>query len=213
MHRKNANLNKKQQKLLETICDKKQLARRIHSILFSNFNNSMRRIKSGQKVLLPVSLKEGPDLPRDRPGQPECDPFFREGRGKKSTEARKQKRAAIPDVQKRRESGLEKGCPEHHQEQQTVGSNELRLMKTREKEMLEEEKKLVLERKQQQEGRAAFLAEQQQFLDREGSQPAQTSEVVQRERYRGHRRRRRRRDPPEEEKFVAPRPGRRLDSG
>ena len=67
-------------------------------------------------MLLPVSLKEGPDLPEDRPGQPEWDPFFREGRGKKSREARKQKRAAIPDVQKRRESGLEEGCPEHHQD-------------------------------------------------------------------------------------------------
>ena len=103
--------------------------------------------------------------PEHRPGQPDWDPFFQEGRGKKSREDRKQRRANNPDVQARKEQGLKEGFPEHPQEKQTVGSYKWRLMKEREKEMLEDERKIMLERKQLQEERAAFLAEREDFLE------------------------------------------------
>lgn len=108
----------------------------------------------------------------ERPGQPDWDPFFQEGRGKRSREARKLSRAAMPKVQAAREKGLKEGFPEAPQQEQTPGSYKWRLMKAREKEMLEDERKLLLERKQLQEERAAFLAEKQEFLeDRDASIP------------------------------------------
>lgn len=94
-------------------------------------------------MLLPVSLKEGPDLPEDRPGQPEWDPFFREGRGKKSREARKQKRAAIPLSLMFKKEGKAAWKKVVLSTIKTVGSKEWRLMKTREKEMLEEQQQFL----------------------------------------------------------------------
>ena len=104
--------------------------------------------------------------PEHRPGQPDWDPFFQEGRGKKFREARKKARAADCQVQARKEQGLKEGYPELPQQQQTLGSYKWRLMKEREKEMMEDERRIMLERKQLQEERAAFLAEKEEFLKR-----------------------------------------------
>ena len=162
--------------------------------------------------------------PEHRPGQPDWDPFFQEGRGKKSREDRKQRRANNPDVQARKEQGLKEGFPEHPPQQQTVGSYKWRLMKEREKEMLEDERKIMLERKQLQEERAAFLAEREDFLEqrekREASihrnvrlvsvRPERRPNPYKRER---RTRRRRRREEASEEESEGERPERRPNSG
>ena len=116
--------------------------------------------------------------PEHRPGEADWDPFMQEARGKRSREDRKVRRANSPTVQQRREQGLKEGYPPNKVEPLQEGSRKWRMIKEREKEVLQEEDKLMLERKQLLEERAAFLEEKAKWLEEKSGNASPPGHVV-----------------------------------
>ena len=116
--------------------------------------------------------------PEHRPGEADWDPFMQEARGKRSREDRKARRANSPSVQQRRAEGLKEGYPPNKVEPLQEGSRKWRMIKEREKEVLQEEDKLMLERKQLLEERAAFLEEKAKWLEEKSANASPPGHVV-----------------------------------
>ena len=123
--------------------------------------------------------KKGPERrpvfePEHWAGRPEWDPFWQEGRGKRSREARKAERSQRPDVQERRERGLQEGYPPNQVQPLQPGSQKWRLIKERERDLAAVEREVLADRARLAEERAAFLELQQKFLEERlgGPQPA-----------------------------------------
>ena len=103
--------------------------------------------------------KKGPERrpvfePEHWEGRPEWDPFWQEGRGKRSREARKAERSQRPDVQERRERGLQEGYPPNQVQPLQPGSQKWRLIKERERDLAKVEREVLADR--------ARLAEERQ---------------------------------------------------
>ena len=78
-------------------------------------------------------------VPEERSGQPDYDPFFQEGRGKRSREAGKARRAQSPTVQEKKQKGLKEGWGPDREQPLQEGSRKWRMIKERGKEVWEEE--------------------------------------------------------------------------
>lgn len=103
-------------------------------------------------------------MPEDRPGEADWDPFWQQGRGKRSREARKQGRLANADVVARREQGLKEGYPEYPKQEVRPGSNKWRLLKEQERANMEEERAIQRAREELLEQREQFLREREQWI-------------------------------------------------